>query len=138
MGLCEQYTDPYACECEESQFPTQRLLHLDFAPDSLSGTIKSLRSVHDASVEQTFSDPTLGLGRLDGLNQRPDLEPGEENAYWTAVTNRIRTPARSFKPEITQLILTGSSASDPWFKTAVKDALRDLVAESTLKILDGG
>jgi hypothetical protein len=136
MGLCEQYTDPYACEREESHFPTQRLLHLDFAPNSLSGTIKSLKSARDGSVEEAFIDPALGLGRLDGLNKKPDLEPGEESAYWAAVTNRIRTLVQSFKPQITQLILTGSSASDPRFKAAVKDALRGLVAESTLKILD--
>lgn len=136
MGLCEQYTDPYACEREESHFPTQRLLHLDFAPDSLSGTIKSLKSARDGSVEEAFIDPALGLGRLDGLNQKLDLELGEERACWTAVTNRIRTLVRSFKHQITQLILTGTSASDPRFKAAVKDALRDLVAESTLKILD--
>lgn len=136
MGLCEQYTDPYACEREESHFPTQRLLHLDFAPGSLSGTIKSLKSARDGSVEEAFIDPVLGLGRLNGLNQKSDLELGEERAYWTAVTNRIRTLVQSFKPRITQLILTGSSASDPRFKAAVKDALRDLVVESTLKMLD--
>jgi hypothetical protein len=137
MGLCKQYTDPYACEREESHFSSQWLLHLDFAPDSLSGTIKRLNSVRDGSMQEAFIDPALGLRRLDGLNQKPDLESGEERAYWTAVINRIRTLVRSFKPQITQIILTGSSASDPQFKAAVKDALRDLVAESTLKILDG-
>lgn len=136
IGLCKQYTHPYACEREESHFPTQRLLHLDFAPDSLSGTIKSLKSVRDGSMEEAFIDPALGLGKLNRLNQKSNLELGEERAYWTAVTNRIRTLVQSFKPQITQLILTGSSALDPQFKTAVKDALRDLVAESTLRMLD--
>ncbi|KAI9857502.1 MAG: hypothetical protein M1813_008252 [Trichoglossum hirsutum] len=133
MGLCEQYTNPYACEREESHFPTQRLLHLDFAPDNLSGTIKSLKSVRDGSVEEAFIDLDLGLDRL---GEGPDLEPEEERAYWTTVTNRIRSFVQSFNPQITQLILTGSSASVPRFKVAVKDALRDLVAEGTLKILD--
>jgi hypothetical protein len=136
MGLCEQYTNPYTCEREESHFPTQRLLHLDFALDSLSGTIKSLKSVRDGSVEKTFIDLELGLGRLDGLSKKPDLEPEGERAYWAAVTNRIRAFVQSFNPQITQLILTGSSASDPRFKAAVKDALRGLVAGGTLKILD--
>lgn len=135
-GLCEQYTDPYACEREESHFPTQRLLHLDFSPHSLSGTIESLKSVKDGSLEEAFIDPGLGLGKLDGPHCKPDLEPGEESAYWTAVINRIHTLVQAFKPQITQLILTGSSASDSRFKAAVKDALRDLVAESTLKLLD--
>ncbi|KAI9764587.1 MAG: hypothetical protein M1840_008316 [Geoglossum simile] len=136
MGLCEQYTDPYACEREESRFPTQRLLHLDFAPDSLSGAIKSLKSVRDGAVEEAFISPELGLGKLDRLNNKLDLEPEEEGAYWAAVTNRIRALVQSFNPQITELILTGSSASDPRFKAAVKDALRDLVAEGTVKILN--
>ncbi|KAH0548141.1 hypothetical protein GP486_008130 [Trichoglossum hirsutum] len=136
MGLCEQYTDAYACEREESHFRTQRLLHLDFAPDNLSGTIKSLKSARDGSVEEAFIDPELGLGRLDGLNKIPRMGPEEEETYWLAVTDRIRTLVQSFKPQITQLILTGSSASDPRFKAAVKDALSGLVAEGTLKILD--
>lgn len=136
IGLCKQYTHPYACEREESHFPTQRLLHLDFAPDSLSETIKSLKSVRDGSMDEAFIDPALGLGKLNRLNQKSNLEPGEGRAYWTAVTNRIRTLVQSFKPQIMQLILTGSSALDPQFKAAVKDALRDLVAESALKMLD--
>lgn len=74
MGLCEQYTDLYACERKESHFPTQRLLHLDFFPHSLSGTIKSLKSVN-GSLEEAFIDPALGLRKLDGLNCKPDLEP---------------------------------------------------------------
>lgn len=87
-------------------------------------------------MEEAFIDPALGLRKLDGLNCKPDLEPEEESAYWTAANNRIRTLVQSFRPQIPQLILTGSSASDSRFKAAVKDALRDLVAESTLKVLD--
>ncbi|KAH0538820.1 hypothetical protein FGG08_004596 [Glutinoglossum americanum] len=133
MGLCERYTDPYACEREESHFPTQWLLHLDFAPDNLSGVIMGLNSVKGGSVKEAFIDLELGLGRLDGPNKKPGLEP---EVYWAAVTDRIRTPAQSFSLQITQLILTGSSASDPRFKAAVKDALGGLVAEGTLKALD--
>jgi hypothetical protein len=137
MGLCKQYTDPYACEREEVHFRDHWLLHLDFAPDSLSGTIKSLQSVRDGLVHEAFIDTALGLGRLDELNERAALETDEERAYWTAVTNRIRGLVLSLKPKITQFILTGPSASDPRFKTVVMDALRDLVAESAIEILDG-
>lgn len=135
-GLCEKYADAYACAREESHFPTQRLLHLDFSPHSLSGTIQSLRSVKDGSVDQAFIDPSLRLGNLDELDCKPELKPEQESAYWTAVTNHIRSLVQTFKPQITQLILTGSSASDSQFKARVMDALRDLVAEDTLKVLD--
>lgn len=68
MVLCGHYTDPYACEREEYRFPTQRLLLLDFTPESLSGTMMSLKSAKDGSAEETFIDLDLGLGRLDALN----------------------------------------------------------------------
>ena len=135
MGLCRQYTDPYACEREEYHFPTQRLLHLDFTPESLSGTIKSLKSSKDGSVEETFIDLDLGLGRLGEVDTISMPRPQDSTVYWKAIASRIRALVRSFKPQITQLILTGSSATDRQFKAVVKDALRDLVAKSALEIL---
>lgn len=135
MGLCGQYTDPYACEREEYHFPTQRLLHLDFTPESLSGTIKSLKSAKDGSVEETFIDLDLGLGRLDALKSKSMLRPEDGTVYWTAIASRIRALVQSFKPQITQLVLTGSSAADQRFKAVVRDALRDVVAQSTFEML---
>lgn len=135
MGLCEQYTDPYACEREEYRFPTQRLLHLDFAPQSLSGTIQSLKSAKNGSVEEAFIDLDLGLGGLNVLNTISMPRPEDGTVDWTAIASRIRALVQSFKPQITQLVLTGSSAPDQQFKAVVKDALRDVVAESALEIL---
>lgn len=135
MGLCGQYTDPYACEREEYHFPTQRLLHLDFTPESLSGTIKSLKSAKDGLVEDTFIDPDLGLGRSDALTVLSTPRPEDGTVYWTALASRIRMLVLSFKPQITQLILTGSAATDQRFKAVVKDALRDVVAASALEML---
>ena len=62
IGLCGQYTDPYACEREEFRFHTQRLLHLDFAPESLSGTIMRLKSAKDGSVEEHLLTLIWGSG----------------------------------------------------------------------------
>ena len=135
MGLCRQHTDPYAYEREEYLFPTQRLLHLDFTPESLSGTIKSLKSAKDGTLGKTFIDLDLGLRRLDALNTI--TKPGSEDGtvYWTAIASRIRALVQSFKPQITQLILTGSSAADQRFKAVVRDALRNVEAGSALEIL---
>lgn len=127
-GLCRHYTDPYACEREEQHLPEQRLLHLDFTPNSLSVTIKSLNSARGGTVDDTFIDIDLGLGRLN------NIYPEREELYWTAVRHRIRSLVESFKPRITQLILTGSSAGDGRFAEAVKDALYSLVST---KALDG-
>lgn len=60
-GLCEHYTDPYACEHEELHFPTQWLLHLDFGPTSLSGTVGGLKDARQGSMDKMFIDPALGL-----------------------------------------------------------------------------
>lgn len=135
MGRCEQYTDPYACEREEYRFPTQRLIHLDFAPESLSGTIQSLKSAKDGSVRETFIDLDLGLGGLNALNTISMPRPEDGTVYWTAIASRIRALVQSSKPQITQLELTGPPAADQRFKAVVKDALRDVAAQSALEIL---
>jgi len=97
------------------------------------GTLKTARA---GSAEMTFIDPDLGLGRLDASNHPTSvLRPGGETVYWTAIAGRTRALVQSFKPQITQLMLTGSSASDPRFKATIKDAVQDVVAESALEML---
>ncbi|KAL9625139.1 MAG: hypothetical protein Q9204_007818 [Flavoplaca sp. TL-2023a] len=54
FGLCSNHTDPYACEREETHCPLQSLLHLDFALESLSGTIKGLKSARDGLRTRPF------------------------------------------------------------------------------------
>lgn len=61
--------------------------------------------------------------------------PEDGTVYWKAIASCIRALVQSFKPQITQLVLTGSSAADQRFKAVIKDALRDVVAESVLEIL---
>jgi hypothetical protein len=53
-------------------------------------------------------------------------------AFWTAVISRIRGLVQSFESTITELVLTGSAATEPRFKDAIKEALRNLVPDSTL------
>ena len=105
FGLCRNYTDPYACGREERYFPLQRLLHIDFTLDGLSGTIKWLNSARNGPVDKTFIDINLGLGGRNAY-------PGGEEMYWTAVRDSIRTLVKSYRPRISQLILTGSSAEN--------------------------
>ncbi|KAI4189635.1 MAG: hypothetical protein LQ346_005077 [Caloplaca aetnensis] len=130
FGLCRQYTDPYACEREEQRFPPQRLLHIDFTIHSLSGTIKSLNSARNGFADKTFISIDLGLGKLE-------TSP-EEEMYWTAVRDWIRLLVQSYKPRITQLMLTGSAAGDGRFREAVRDALYDLVSTTALDGLHPG
>lgn len=59
---------------------------LDFASESLSGTIKGLKSAPDGSADETFNDNDLGLGRRD-------LYVGGEEMYWTSVHERSRITA---------------------------------------------
>ncbi|MCJ1348856.1 hypothetical protein MMC31_007089, partial [Peltigera leucophlebia] len=112
MGQCGQYTDPYACELEEDRLPTRHLLHLDFNLESLSGTIISLSSAKDGSVEEAFIDLNLGLGELNALNTISMPRPEDSIIFLAAITSRISALVQSFKPKITQLVLTGTSAAD--------------------------
>ena len=116
MGLCEHYTDPYVCEQEDNQiYPSTRLLHLDFSPESLCVTIRWIKSAKESKFNESIIDHDLGLERSYVL----------KDVYWDAVRSRIRRLVQSFGVRITQVILTGSSASDQRFKAVVREALKD-------------
>ena len=134
-GLCNTYTDVDTCEREELRFPFQRLLHIDFNRESLSGTIKSLQSARDGLVAAAFIDPDLGHGREEV--QLAIAPESDGKLYWAMVSARIRELVLSFKPSITDLLLTGTSATNGHFKAALRHALHDIVAEGVLAILDG-
>ena len=134
-GLCTTYTDAYACEREESRFPFQRVLHIDFNRESLSCTIKSLQSARDGSVDVAFIYSDLGHAREEVRLAIAPESNGE--LYWATVSARIRELVVSYKPHITELLLTGTSATDARFKAALRDALHDIIAEDVLAVLDG-
>ncbi|KAF2148847.1 hypothetical protein K461DRAFT_246983 [Myriangium duriaei CBS 260.36] len=132
-GLCDSYTDAYACEKEEWYLPDQTVLHIDFNRETLSGIIKSLRrAVELGAAHTSFIDPDLGYGRLN-LIPEPNVE-----AYWTAISTRIRALAVSYERRIDELLLTGTSATNARFQAAVKDALGDIVADHVLSALGSG
>lgn len=134
-GLCTTYTDAYACVREESLFPFQRVLHVDFNRESLSGTIKSLQSARDGAVDAAFIDPDLGYVREEVRLAIAPESDGE--LYWATVSARIRELVVSFKPRITELLLTGTSVTDARFKSALRDALHGIVAEDIFAVLNG-
>ncbi|KAL8947964.1 MAG: hypothetical protein Q9222_005802 [Ikaeria aurantiellina] len=129
MGLCRNYSSVYACEQEELRFPMKTLLHLDFSAHSLSGTLKTLQSARNSYVDETFVSPDLGLSKLEGLD---NFDPDLTSDFWNAVTERIVRLAWSYELQISQLIFTGTSASNPRFLEAVRNALKDLVAQDVL------
>lgn len=86
-------------------------------------------------MENSFIDLDLGLGGLNALNTISMPRPEDDAIYWTTIASRIRAFVQSFKPQITQLVLTGSSATDERFIAVVRDALQDVVAESASEIL---
>lgn len=127
LGLCERHTDPYVCEQEDNQiYPSTRLLHLDFSPESLCATVWWLKSAKESRVDESIVDHGLGLGRNLVL----------ETEYWDAVRNRIRNLVQSFGLRITQVILTGSSANDQRLKVAVREALKNWTTVGALDLLD--
>ncbi|TVY18190.1 hypothetical protein LARI1_G003133 [Lachnellula arida] len=134
LGLCTTYTDAYACEREEWRFPFQYVLHVDFNRESLSATIKRLQSARDGSVAAAFVDPDLGHAREEARLALAPESDGE--LYWASVSTRIRELVMSFKPGITELLLTGTSATDARFKAALRDALHDIVGEDVLAVFD--
>jgi hypothetical protein len=134
-GLCPTYTDADTCEQEEWYFPSQSVLHIDFNRESLSGTVHILKSIRNWGVDAAFIDPDLGHRHEKAwLTSEPE---NNSELYWAAVSARIRELVVSYHWCITELLLTGTSVTDARFKTALLDALHDVVAWDVLAALGG-
>jgi hypothetical protein len=143
QGVCRNYLDVYVCEKEEWYMPYVRTLFLDFNDASLSGSLRSGRNVHDQSAsDANFIDMNLGYSDWPPTSKTTNHECGHVSGFWQDVSARIREMVvvgqRGSLPRISQLILTGTYASDDCFHTAIRRALHDLVDDKTLAILDGG
>lgn len=129
-GLCAHYTDAYECEYEAWVFPYHFLLHIDFSRDSLSGTIKGLKTAMDGSLRESFIAPDLGLAQEEGqVTSTSDIH---DSPYWTMVSSRIHELVVSFKLPVTDLLLTGESAGNPQFQAVLRDTLHDIIAPDAL------
>jgi hypothetical protein len=134
-AMCNNFTDVYKCENEESDLLEQCVLHIDFNQKSLSGTIMSIKTVWDGSVKKKFVDTDLGNAHHgDLLDTAPESDIDQ---YWNSISARIRKLAVSSPFVINKLLLTGTSASEPRFKAALRDALHDTVAEDVIADLVG-
>ena len=85
-----------------------------------------IKSAKESKVDKSIGDYDLGLGRSDLLN----------DVYWDAVRSRFRKFVQSFGVRITQVILTGSSASDQRFKAVVREALKDRTPVSAFDMIE--
>lgn len=134
-GLCANYTDGYEYEREVWEFTYQYLLQIDFSRESLSGTIKSLRGVMDVgSLKTAFIDPELDYGREEV--RLATVPESDDSTYWAAISSRIRELVVSFRPSITDLLLTGTSAGNQRFQAALRDALHNVVAQEVIAVVD--
>ena len=140
-GLCRTYTDAYACESEESELPHQRVLHLDLNSETLSGTLKSLQTAYDGSVDASFVAPDLGFRHEHARFAIAGEDGDTSEQYWIAVSDRIRKLVeflqRAYMPHVTELLLTGPFATNKHFHGAIKTALQEHgVDEDVLAILE--
>jgi hypothetical protein len=116
-GLCRNYTDVYACEKEEYFFPSRWTLFLDYSQDSLSGGFDLVQEAHMFRVRNKFVDSSLGIRQLSAYK--------DEDVYRAKVATGTREFVKSTRREVQELVLTGDSASDPRFHTALHNALAD-------------
>ncbi|EPE35857.1 hypothetical protein GLAREA_05195 [Glarea lozoyensis ATCC 20868] len=134
-AMCNNFTDVYKCENEELELPARRVLHIDFNQESLSRTIITLSSVWDGSIDYRFVDTDLGYAHHgDLLDTAPERDSEQ---YWTSISARIRKLAMSSRHAIEKLMLTGTSASDPRFEAAIREALHDILAQEVIADLVG-
>jgi hypothetical protein len=116
---------------------------LDFNNASLCENIRSGRNIHDLyKEEEGFINPELGHGS-SGMPLVDEIGVdacGGASDFWYDVSMKIRklvgSCERSGFPRISQLIFTGTSASDACFRHVVRDVLYDLVSESAMAVGD--
>ncbi|PVH92049.1 hypothetical protein DM02DRAFT_733904 [Periconia macrospinosa] len=128
-GLCATYTNPDVCGYEEYNLPYQRILHLDFTDKALTTTIKGLKKWMSWGVDASVIVAELGY-------EHNNDDDGPSDLFFDRIRDHIRNFTISTKYRITELIFTGTRVGDQRFKDAVSAALRDLVADDTMKTLD--
>ncbi|PVI01827.1 hypothetical protein DM02DRAFT_670962 [Periconia macrospinosa] len=129
-GLCAKYTDPDVCDRDENNRPYQRVLHLDFTNKALTTTIKGMRSWNTWGV-----DASVIIAEL-GYEHHSDDDDGPSDLFFDKIRDHIRNFTLSTRFRITELLFTGTRVGGQRFKDAVSAALRDLVAEDTMKTVE--
>jgi hypothetical protein len=124
-GLCPEYTNPEKCYMEEAELPYVNLLHIDFSDVALSMTIREVKTALGSGSQNATVAPDLGFTQ------------GETRGHllFDEIRNHIGRFARSWHWKIEAVILTGTAASDPRFKDAVKDALVDIIKAEAIQSL---
>lgn len=131
MGLCKDWLSAIECEAQESCLPRHNLLHLDLSETSLSASIlPDLQAWYRHEVHSSFVDNTLGT------NELADYQFSQQR-YRKAVRRSIQEFVRSSEINITATVLTGTSASNPIFRSLVRGALEELMPKTVTNILRG-
>ncbi|KAH8879368.1 hypothetical protein GQ53DRAFT_854841 [Thozetella sp. PMI_491] len=131
-GLCENYTNTYACAKEEESYQWQQTLHIDFGVESLSGTLGRFRTARKQYPDRAFVSPSLGFRRVQTTQDFRETEAFAtaiewEHEYWEEVRVRIREFIAECTPHrpLDVLLLSGEHASNPRFKAALRHALEE-------------
>ena len=127
LGLCQDYTDPAACDEEELNMPMKTLLSVLYTKDSLCVELSVIKSVYwnyPYPSSPPAMDFTLGSNRI--------RDDPQEEYYWQAVKNTIYRGVLDglrleHRPSV--VFVFGESSEDPVFRRILEDALRSLLGE---------
>ena len=103
------------------------MLHLHLNAESLSGNIALTKSANDGYSDASFVDSSLGCCGQGTASTTKVYDDNDLDDLQSAIAYQVRRLVRSYHhpymPHITELILTGPSASHPRFLDVVRAAL---------------
>jgi hypothetical protein len=125
-GFCRDYRDVVACKEEETQIPAQYALSISYTHTSL---ITSQAHLSDAYYIQ--ETPTLENLRL-GYDARHEND--DEESYWEAVREMLRSPLRDspVQRNISIVLVFGDSTTKPKFRDVLHEVINDLGGEQNI------
>ena len=130
LGLCQNFTDIYACENEETSMPTNRLLAVEYTKSALSITLSPFQA------SRTGYDWINSRAWDLGSNARPSAtETSKEiEKYWQRVREEIqKIPARvPADRSINRVLVMGESVLREEFLRVMQDALHDVLPDGVL------
>lgn len=121
-GLCENYTDLYACEEEVYEGAREYVLAVSLEHRALRVVFSSGKSAYSLyeNCFEIFWDLGFSSSIADGAE-----DPG--SGYWQDVRNAIVKVARRASARPTSLLLMGDGAEQPGLVRAVEEAMQKIM-----------
>ena len=110
-GMCDKYTDKYACEVEEESMPLEMVLAVEYTKRALTVALSPLRWATSSSDDFTKISYTAGSNHDDA------------DGHWGLVRELIEELPRKDRQPVSKVLVMGESAEDERFLDILRATL---------------